>query len=245
MPSDDAEKTTPRQVKRLRCRLNRAVDCTVENFIPSAAVGHSIERLNIYHSSLRENFGAVLLCQVKIVLVERVLGAVTTTHHAAAARRAGRSLRPFSAEIRVRKGLPTGLSLGRLKDGNMRPVEGVSDACGVGNLLQQKVGRAKDFVLRDAQHSRGRRVMLRHLRLPLRQAFPRSVVPNFVGRSKQSAGIRNRSATHGTAVQNGDMPEEAHVEEAPQAQDWDARTSDEWTNSYAAGSQASSGGPSP
>ena len=97
-----------------------------ENFIPSAAVGHSIERLNIYHSSLGENFGAVLLCEVQIVLVERVLGAVTTTHHAAAARRAGRSLRPFPPEeYGSGKVCPPGCPSGDWKDGNMRPVEGV------------------------------------------------------------------------------------------------------------------------
>src|SRR5450759_6025631 len=57
---------------------------------------------------------------------------------------------------------------------------------------------------------------LRHLRLPLRQTFPRSVVPDFVRRLKQSTGIRNGSAAYRTAVQNGDMPEIAHVEEAAQ-----------------------------
>src|ERR1019366_1406890 len=34
VPSDDAEKTTPRQVKRLGCRLKRAVDFTVETSYP-------------------------------------------------------------------------------------------------------------------------------------------------------------------------------------------------------------------
>src|ERR1035441_1045482 len=68
------------------------------NFIAKVAVGHAIERLNIYHSRLRENFGAMLLRQVKVVLVERVLGAVAATHHAATAGHAGRPLRPIAAK---------------------------------------------------------------------------------------------------------------------------------------------------
>src|ERR1035438_1393110 len=87
------------------------------NFISVAAVVPSIERPNVYHSCLRENFSAVLLRQIKIVLVERVLSAVMATHHAAAAALAGRPLRPLSAEVGIRKRLSARLSFRRLKDG--------------------------------------------------------------------------------------------------------------------------------
>src|SRR5664280_121084 len=119
------------------------------NFIPKVAVGHAIERPNIYHSRLCENFGVMLLRQVKVVLVERVLGAVAATHHAAAAGHAGRPLRAFSAEIWIRKRLATRLVFRRLEDSDIRPVERVSDSCSLGNLLQPMVRRSKDLVLRD------------------------------------------------------------------------------------------------
>ena len=88
-------------------------------------------------------------------------------------------------------------------------------------------------------------VMRRHLRFPVGQAGPGSVVPDFVRRAKQRIGVGNGSAADRTAVQDGDMPEEAHVEEAAQRQAPAARTSDGATSSCAAGSPASSGGPSP
>src|ERR1035437_3636885 len=103
------------------------------NFISTAAIRPSIERLNVHHSRLRENFGAMLLRQVKVVLVERVLGAVAATHHAATAGHAGRPLRPFSAEIWIRKRLATRLAFRRLEDSDIRPVERVSDSCSLGN----------------------------------------------------------------------------------------------------------------
>ena len=187
------------------------------NFISVAAVA-SVAWPDVHHSGLGENFGAALLRQVKIVLVQRVFGAVAATHHAAATGGAGGALRAFAAEIGIRKSLSARLAFGRLKDGHVGPVIGFADARRVSNLLQQAVGRPEDLVLGNAQHARGLSVVLRHLRFPPGQVLPRSVVPNFIRRPQQSAGVSYGSAAYGTAMQNGDMAKKAHVEEAAQRQ---------------------------
>src|SRR5262245_54525823 len=53
-----------------------------------------------------------------------------------------------------------------------------------------------------------------HFPLPIGQACPRAHIPYLVGSAKQSAGVGNRAAAHGAAVEDSDMVGEAHVEEA-------------------------------
>ena len=60
--------------------------------------------------------------------------------------------------------------------------------------------------------------MARHLCLPICQTRPRPCVPNLLWGRKQCAGVSDRSAPDGTAVEDRGMAEQAHVEEAAQAE---------------------------
>jgi hypothetical protein len=62
--------------------------------------------------------------------------------------------------------------------------------------------------------------MPRHFGLPISQILPRSAVPNLVGRTQQGAGVGDGSTANSAAVQNGDMAEKPHAEEAAQGQIW-------------------------
>src|ERR1019366_2027131 len=80
------------------------------------------------------------------------------------------------------------------------------------------VGWAEDLVLGDTQHAGGGAVVLWHLRFPIGQASPGTRFPYSLRRREQSAGISNGAAADGTAMKNGGVPEEPHVEEATQAE---------------------------
>src|SRR5215469_3497986 len=56
--------------------------------------------------------------------------------------------------------------------------------------------------------------MLRHFRLPIVEAFPRAVVPDFVGGAQHRARVGDGSSADRAAVQDGHVAKEAHVEEA-------------------------------
>src|SRR5271157_3771193 len=188
------------------------------DFVAIAAVGLAVQRPNIHDSGFGKDGGAVLFGKIEIILVEGVLGAVTATHHAATTGIAGGALRTFSAEERVGISLAAGLAWRRLKNADPRTIEGVSNSCGLGGVLEQQVAGSENLVFGDAEHARCSVIMLRHFGLPVSQSRPISVVPDFIWRPKQRAGVGYRSAADGTAVQDGDMPEEAHIEEAAQRQ---------------------------
>ena len=128
MPSDDAENTMPRQVKCLRSLLEARSGLYGVDLVALAAILDAIQRTNIDHARLGKNFRTALFRQIKIVLIESVLGAVTAAHHAAATAAASSTLGTFAAEVWIGDRLAAGLSLRRLKYRYMGPIEAVSNS---------------------------------------------------------------------------------------------------------------------
>src|SRR5450759_3917191 len=86
VPSEEAAKTTPRQVNP-RGGLNRT------DFVAGAAIADAAHRFDVHHLGLGKDPGSVLLGQVKVAKVERILRAMAATHHATTALDASGSLR--------------------------------------------------------------------------------------------------------------------------------------------------------
>src|ERR1035441_5486759 len=108
VPSEEAAKTTPRQVNRPDCEGIHAADLTEltfdtalrgnpggglnrTDFVAGPAIADATHRFDVHHLGLREDPGSVLLGQVEVAKVERILRAMAATHHATAALDASRS----------------------------------------------------------------------------------------------------------------------------------------------------------
>src|ERR1700746_2133256 len=92
------------------CRL----DCSY--FVAVRSVIGAWQRADIRNLRLWEDLRAVLFSQIQVTKVKGVLGAETTTHHAAAAAYACGACGALAAEIRVREGFVAVLVFGGLKD---------------------------------------------------------------------------------------------------------------------------------
>ena len=66
VPSEDAEKTTPRQVKRRGCRRIHAVEFTVRTSYPAPPSLRASQRFDVHHLGFRKNPCAVLFRQVQV-----------------------------------------------------------------------------------------------------------------------------------------------------------------------------------
>ncbi len=140
---------------------------------------------------------------------------------------------------------PRGLAFGRLEDRNVRAIKRLADPGRVRDPFQQLVRRTEDAIFDDAEHARRGVVVLRHLGFPVAQAGPRAAVPDFVLRPQHGAGVGDGPATDGAAMQDGDVPEIAHAEEAAQGERGLPEPAMQIPTAWAADSAASSGGPSP
>src|SRR5271166_6620115 len=72
--------------------------------VPIPAIRLASEWLHVDHSSLGEHIHAAFLGEIQIVHVEGVFGAVTATHHAAAATLACGAFGTLTAEVRIGNG---------------------------------------------------------------------------------------------------------------------------------------------
>src|SRR5215831_15126161 len=123
-----------------------------EYFVSVAAIGGA-KRLYVNHTRLGKHSRTTLLREVQIVHVERVLGTVAASHHAAAATLASSAVRTFTAEVRIGNGNAALYTLWCLEDGDMSAIKRVADSGRLSNLSKQFVGRPKDLVFSDTQHS--------------------------------------------------------------------------------------------
>ena len=111
---------------------------------------------------------------------------------------------------------PGGLSFRPFEDGHPGAIEGLPYPVRFRRPLQDVIRRTQDPVLRDAQHAQRGLVVPRHLRFPVRQARPRSALPDRVSRDQQRVGVGDGPAAHRAAVQDHHVAEGIDIEEAAQ-----------------------------
>jgi hypothetical protein len=104
-----------------------------------------------------------------------------------------------------------------LKNGDISSIESVAHALGVRRGFEHVIGGTENAILDHAEHTHRSLVMSRHFSPPIRKAGPRSVFPDRVFGNEQRIGVRDGAATHGTAVENQDVPKEADIEETAQS----------------------------
>jgi len=171
-------KTDEQSIEAIQVCLEAGVDISFGSAIRALAGLDSIaqtgEWLNVHHLCFGEDCGSTFFRQIQVVEIERILRAVTATHHATAASNASSSRRPSAPEKWIREGLVGRFSLAGLKYSDTRVIERVARSGGFSGFFQQPVGGPENLVLCYAQHARSGLVMLRHFRLPFRQAGPRS-----------------------------------------------------------------------
>ncbi len=172
MPSDEAEKTTARQVKRPGVATNPCCRLDGAHFVSGTAIFGVAQRCDVHDPRFGEDLRSVLFGQIQIAQVESIFRAVTATHHAATAADACGSCRAFSSEVRVGEGLIAQLSLLRLEDANFCAVESMTSARSFRSFLQEMVGGTEDSVFRHSQHARCGFVVLGHFGFPVGQSRP-------------------------------------------------------------------------
>src|SRR4029077_15181261 len=145
------------------------------------------------HLRLGKDSRPALFRQVEIVEIQSILSAVAAAHHAATTADACSTRRPLPSEERIRNSRVPLLTFGRLKNSNPRAIKRFGHTGDFPSALQKLISSPQNVVLPYAQHSRRGLIVLRHLDLPIRQACPRSAVPDLVRRRQQSGGISNRS----------------------------------------------------
>ena len=162
---------------------------------------------------LGPDLGALALGEVEVVPVERVLGADPAPGHARATVGAADPAGAGAAEVRVRDP-DTGLAeedpdLGRVV------VLGAADVAR--DLGEDLVAAGLERVGLGAQHPLRGPVVRRQLGLPVGEVAPRRRPEEAVGRDRQGVGVDQRAAADPDAVQDRDVLEERHLEEAAQA----------------------------
>ena len=153
--SEDAEKTTARQVKLAGLAANPCHGIHGADCVPGAAVVRAgvVQRLHVDNLRFWKDLDAPFLRQVQVVEVERVFCAEAAAHHATAAARAGGAGRTFPAEEWIRTSFVARFSFWGLEDANTGAVERVAASGGFRGFLQKKVGGAEDAVLSYAEHA--------------------------------------------------------------------------------------------
>ena len=174
-----------------------------------------VQRFDAAYAAFRQHFRAQLFSQIKIVVIERIFGAVAAAHHAAAAADAGRTRGAFACEIRVALLLRLRMFVIRTEiHRHAGAVKAAAHARFIGQFFQHMVGIGQQRIGGYAEHFFRRAVMPGHFSRPIAQERPSAATPHFFRRHEQGVGINHRPAAHRIAVQHQHMPKQPQRKKA-------------------------------
>ena len=182
------------------------------DLVALGAVGGA-ERPDVGDEPLGVDLGAGALGQPQVVLDQRVLGAVRTADHAAAAAQAGRAVGACAVEERVGDRRPR---LAVEQHADARLGVRVLDADLARVLAQQVVGGVVLVVGDHAEHPLGLVVVRRQRRLPVVEAGPLGVLVEPAARAVERVRVAERAAADAGAADDRHVLEGREAEDAAQ-----------------------------
>ena len=174
-----------------------------------------VQRFDVAYAAFSQHFYAQFFSQIKIIVIERIFGAVAAAHHAAAAADAGRTRGALACEIRVALLLRLRMFVIRTEiHRHAGAVKAAAHARFIGQFFQHMVGIGQQRIGGYAEHFFRRAVMLGHFSRPIAQERPSAAAPHFFRRHEQGVGINHRAAAHRIAVQHQHMPKQPQRKKA-------------------------------